>query len=79
MSAASPIKLHFKVQKAEQLDAQGLFDDAINELALATQAGDLEAKLRLGKRLFSGQNAPYLPREGASFILEANQQGSAGH
>lgn len=77
MSVESVIKLHPKVQKADQLDAQGLFDDAINELALATQAGDLEAKLRLGKRLFSGLNAPYLPHDGASFILEANQQGSA--
>jgi len=65
------------VLQAEQLDAQGLHDDAINQLALATRNGDLEAKTRLGKRLFSGHNAPYLPREGASFIIEAGQGGNA--
>jgi prolyl 4-hydroxylase len=70
-------QLHARVLQAEQLDAQGRHDDAINELALATQAGDLLAKTRLGKRLFTGQDAPYLPREGISFIIEAGQQGHA--
>ncbi len=77
MSAVYTEKLHPQVVQAQQLDAQGLHDDAINLLALATQAGNVEAKLRLGKRLFTGQNSPYLPREGIDFILEASQQGSA--
>jgi prolyl 4-hydroxylase len=69
--------LHPQVAQAEQLDAQGLHDDAIDQLALATQDGDLEAKTRLGKRLFSGLNAPHLPREGVSFIVEAGRDGHA--
>ncbi len=69
--------LHPLVQQAEQLDAQGLHDDAINQLALATQGGDREAKTRLGKRLFSGQDSPHLPREGINFIVEAGEEGNA--
>jgi hypothetical protein len=69
--------LHPLVLDAEQLDAQGRHDDAINQLALATQGGDLEAKTRLGKRLFSGVNSPHLPKEGISFIIEAGRDGNA--
>lgn len=71
------MNLHPQVTQAEQLDAQGQHDDAINQLALATQAGDLEAKTRLGKRLFSGVNSPHLPKEGVSFIVEAGRDGNA--
>lgn len=67
--------LHPKIQLADILDAQGLHDDAISELSLATQAGDLEAMTRLGKRLVVGDRAPYLPREGAGFIFEAATKG----
>ncbi len=77
MTAVGTDSLHPQVLQAERLDAQGLHDDAINQLALATQAGNLEAKTRLGKRLFAGKDAPYLPREGAGFIVEAGQQGHA--
>ncbi len=70
-------QLHPQVLQAEQLDAQGLHDDAIDQLALATKAGDLEGKTRLGKRLFSGMNAPHLPREGIGFIVEAGRDGNA--
>lgn len=70
-------KLHPLVMQAEQLDAQGLHDDAINQLATATQQGDLEAKTRLGKRLFTGVNSPHMPRDGMTFILEAGQSGNA--
>lgn len=70
-------KLHPLIQQAEQLDAQGLHDDAINQLALATRSGDPEAKTRLGKRLFTGQHSPHLPRDGISFIIEAGQAGNA--
>ncbi len=66
-----------KVLLAERLDADGKHDDAINELAIATQAGNLEAMTRLGKRLVVGDRAPYLPNEGAGLIFEAAQKGKA--
>lgn len=61
--------------KAEELDSKGDHDEAVNVLARATQQGDLIAKTELGKRLLVGDRAPYLPREGAGFILEAAQEG----
>lgn len=57
--------------KAEEFDSIGDHDEAINVLARATQQGDPIAKTALGKRLLVGDRAPYLPREGAEFILEA--------
>jgi len=62
--------------KAEALDSEGKHDDAINTLALATQAGDLAAKTILGKRMLVGDRSPYLPTDGARFILEAAQAGN---
>ena len=61
--------------KAEELDSKGDHDEAINVLARATQQGDQIAKTELGKRLLVGDRAPYLPREGAEFILEAAHEG----
>jgi prolyl 4-hydroxylase len=66
-----------KLQLASHLDAQGHHDDAINELALGAQAGDLEAMLQLGKRLIVGDRAPYLPRDGASLVYDAAMKGQA--
>lgn len=57
--------------RAAELDALGEHDEAINVLARATQAGDLAAMTRLGKRLLVGDDAPYLPKEGARFIVDA--------
>ncbi|MDG2175080.1 MAG: 2OG-Fe(II) oxygenase [Gammaproteobacteria bacterium] len=59
--------------EAEQLDAQGNHDEAINVLARATMDGNQLAKTKLGKRLLVGDRSPYLPKEGAEFILEAAQ------
>ena len=67
--------LHPLCLEAEKLDAANAHDDAINALATATQAGDIEAKTRLAKRLISGINAPYLPNDGASLLGEAAGQG----
>lgn len=61
--------------RAEELDSRGDHDEAINVLARATQGGDQIAKTQLGKRLLVGDRAPYLPREGAEFILEASREG----
>lgn len=57
--------------QAAELDALGDHDEAVNVLARATQAGDLAAMTRLGKRLLVGDNAPYLPKDGARFIVDA--------
>ena len=61
--------------EAEQFDAKGDHDEAVNVLARATQRGDPIAKTRLGKRLLVGDRAPYLPKEGAGFVLEAAHEG----
>jgi hypothetical protein len=62
---------------AEQCDAAGAHDDAINALARATRLGDVEATTRLGKRLIVGNNAPFLPHDGAGFLIDAMNRGGA--
>lgn len=59
------------VQQAAALDAAGNHDGAIDMLATATRAGDLDAMVALGKRLMVGDRAPYLPKDGAGLVLEA--------
>lgn len=72
MSVTSP-----GMEKAALHDAEGEHDKAVNELARATQEGDLLAMTRLGKRLLVGDRAPYLPKQGAGMVLEAAQKGVA--
>ena len=62
---------------AQQLDAAGRHDDAINTLALGTQTGNLPCMCELGKRLLTGDRAPLLAAEGAGFLLDAANQGDA--
>jgi prolyl 4-hydroxylase len=62
---------------AEQCDARGDHDNAIDALARATQLGDIEATTRLGKRLITGVNSPLLPTQGAGFLIEAFNKGGA--
>jgi hypothetical protein len=62
---------------AEDCDARGAHDDAINALARATRLGDVEATTRLGKRLIVGDQAPLLPTEGTRFLADAVSQGGA--
>lgn len=61
---------------AAQHDAAGRHEEAIDELARATQAGDIEAMTQLGKRLVAGDRAPRLPRDGASLLVDAMEAGS---
>jgi hypothetical protein len=61
---------------AAEHDAAGRHDDAINELAKATQGGDVDATTELGKRLIVGDRAPHLPHDGARFLLDAVAAGS---
>jgi prolyl 4-hydroxylase len=62
---------------AEQCDARGDHDEAINALARATKLGDVEATTRLGKRLLVGENGPLLPSDGARFLIDAVKSGGA--
>ncbi len=59
------------------LDASGNHDEAVDLLARATQGGDLKAMTMLAKRLLVGDRAPYLPRDGASLVVEAANKGEA--
>jgi prolyl 4-hydroxylase len=62
---------------AQQHDADGRHDDAIDTLAVATQQGDVDAMTALALRLLIGDRAPHLPQEAARFLLDALQRGSA--
>jgi prolyl 4-hydroxylase len=64
---------HF--DRAVRLDAEGRYDDAVNELALGTRANDLNCMMHLGIRLFAGDRAPSLPDEGMQFLSEAWEKG----
>ncbi len=62
---------------AAEHDLAGRHDDAVNALARATQAGDIEAMTELGTRLVIGDRAPLLPADGARFLLDATAGGNA--
>lgn len=66
-----------EIEQAEEHDAAGRHDEAINCLALAAQRGDVEAKTRLAKRMVVGDRAPLLAREGAGLMREAVTEGGA--
>jgi prolyl 4-hydroxylase len=66
-----------EISLAEQCDASGAHDDAINALARATHLGSIEATTRLAKRLITGNNAPLLPSQGTGFLIEAVNRGGA--
>jgi prolyl 4-hydroxylase len=56
-------------------DALGEHDEAINELARGTRAGDLQCTRALGLRLLTGDRAPLLPTEGLQFLDDVCSQG----
>src|SRR5262245_14684202 len=62
---------------AAEHDLAGRHDDAINALARATQAGDLDAMTELGKRLVIGDKGPLLPKDGAGLLFDAFKGGHA--
>ena len=62
---------------AAQHDLAGRHDDAINALARATQGGDLDAMVELGKRLVVGDRAPLLPQDGTGLLIDAARAGHA--
>jgi prolyl 4-hydroxylase len=63
--------------RAAQHDAAGRHYEAIDELAHATHAGDIEAMTELGKRLVIGDRAPLLPEDGTRFLADATRAGSS--
>jgi prolyl 4-hydroxylase len=65
------------VVEAANHDASHQHDDAINSLARGARAGDVESTTRLGKRLLVGDSAPYLPLQGARFLIDAAKAGGA--
>ena len=60
---------------AAQQDQLGDHDEAINDLARGTQAGDPHCARQLGLRLFTGDRAPLLPEPGLRFLGEACEGG----
>ena len=63
------------IELAARHDAAGRHDEAVNALAVAAGSGDLAATTELGKRLLTGDRAPYLPRDGAALLAEAAEAG----
>jgi hypothetical protein len=64
-------------QLAAEHDAAGRHEQAINALAVAARAGDVDAMADLSRRLIVGDRAPYLPVQGAGLLAEAAHGGSA--
>ena len=62
---------------AREHDAAGRHEEAIDELARATRAGDLNAMSELGHRLLTGDRAPRLPEDGVNLIADAARGGES--
>jgi len=63
------------LDNAASRDAAGDHDEAINELARGTRAGDLRCTRELGLRMLMGDRAPLLPAEGLRFIDDVCRTG----
>ncbi len=71
-----------QVEFAQRLDQLGRHGEAVDWLARASRADDVEALTLLGLRLLTGQNAPCLPAEGVRLLSDAATRGgadAAGH
>ncbi len=77
VSLGLKMKYSEEVLQAEDLDAQGKHQDAVNTLIVAIEKGDIEATTRLGKRLIVGDRAPNLPKDGVGHIVQAAEAGGA--
>src|SRR5262245_45212672 len=65
------------VAAANQWDAEGNHERAVEVLAAASRKGDVEAMTRLGKRLLTANRAPYLPDKGTELIAKCANLGGA--
>ncbi|HWK55083.1 MAG TPA: 2OG-Fe(II) oxygenase [Hyphomicrobiales bacterium] len=70
-------KVSRAVERALELDVVGRHDDAIDQLAKASQEGDAEAMTQLAKRIIVGDRAPRLVQQGIAILNDAVQLGSA--
>ena len=71
-----------QVELAQGLDHEGRHAEAVDWLARASRANDIEALTLLGLRLLTGQNAPCLPTDGVRLLSDAAALGgaeAAGH
>ena len=71
-----------QVELAQRLDRQGRHDEAVDWLARASRADDVEALTLLGLRLLTGRDAPCLPADGVRLLSDAATRGgadAAGH
>ncbi len=66
-----------EVKRATELDADGRHDEAVNQLALAAQRGDIEGTTQLAKRLIVGDRAPQLRPQGVGLLRDAVTAGGA--
>jgi hypothetical protein len=76
MADSSAALMNTAVRQAEQHDLAGRHDDAINTLARAMQAGDLDAMTALGKRLILGDKGPLMPKDGTGLLIDAFNGGN---
>lgn len=65
------------VERANQLDAEGRYEEALDALRAAARAGHTGAMTMLAKRLLVGSDAPFAPQEGLPFLMTAAEQGDA--
>jgi prolyl 4-hydroxylase len=75
MTASSENQSPAALALAAEHDAAGRHDEAVDELARATQNGDLDATVALGTRLLVGDRAPCLPKDAASLLFDALKGG----
>jgi hypothetical protein len=75
---ASKGDVRAQVDLAARLDEAGRYAEAVDWLARASRAGDPEALTRLGLKLVTGANAPFIPAEGAKLLYQASEAGGAG-
>ena len=66
-----------QVELARALDAEGRHTEAVDWLARAGKAGNIEALTAIGLRLIVGKDAPFLPAEGARLLANSAQAGDA--
>lgn len=71
-----PTQTNAAVALAAEHEAAGRYDDAVDELAKAAQAGDVDATTELGKHLILGDLGPHLPQDGTRMLVDAVTAGS---
>ena len=66
-----------QLRLAARHDCEGRHTDAIDWLARAAKAGDARALFELGRRLLTGDDAPWRPEAAAGLLVDAAARGDA--